>query len=627
MRNLHDKLMRESNWYNSWHSHKGHGLAHWFLFFFIAILITSAVSEGINKSYLDENLNLSAAVIASKPTISNKASRPISGQYIVVFKDDVKDPKGLAEQLTKEYSGQLLFAYTKAIKGFAIKIPDVAVNGLKKNPNVNFVEQDQTFQAVTVQNPTGSWGLDRIDQSPLPLDNSYTYNYTGAGINAYIIDTGIRTTHAQFEGRATWDFDANYIGTSCSDTVMHWHGTHVAGTVGGKDYGVAKAVKLHSVRVLDNCGNGSGASIIAGLDWIANNKMLPAVANMSISGGKSDAINQSIRNLINSGVVIAVAAGNSSWDACQYSPASESLAITVGATTKIDERAGYSNYGTCVDIFAPGDAIVSAYNTNDTATFTSNGTSMASPHVAGVAALYLEQNPSATPAQIQEAIKSKATTGPLTNLLIGSPNVLLNSLFNGIIVTPILDTQPPTIPTNLVAQSSYPTEVRLYWNASTDNNEVTGYKIYKNGNLLTSVPGGTLSYNDYQVSGGINYTYNVSASDRAGNVSGMSNNAIITTPPAIPPGTPVDIVSYSISNILGTTATVRWETNVNNSTGNVSYSIRKGTPAILNDPNMGYVHYIYLTNLKYGTSYNYTITATDGVTSDSVTGTFKTRRN
>jgi subtilisin family serine protease len=627
MSNLHEKLMSESSWYNTWHSHKGHGLAHWFLFFFIAVLITSAVSEGINKNYLSDNLNLAAAVIATKPTLPVKASKPISGQYIVVFKDDVKDPKGLATQLTKDYSGQLLFSYTKAIKGFAAKIPDIAINGLKKNPNIKFVEQDQTVSANTIQTPTGSWGLDRIDQSPLPLDNSYTYNYTGAGVNAYIIDTGIRITHTQFEGRATWDFDANYVSPSCVDTAMHWHGTHVAGTVGGKDYGVAKGVKLHSVRVLDNCGSGTVAGIISGIDWVANNKILPAVTNMSISGGKSDSMNLAVKNLINSGVVVVVAAGNSAYDACQYSPSSEPMAITVGATDKYDEKAGWSNYGTCVDVFAPGVDIYSAWNTNDTSLGSAQGTSMASPHVAGAAALYLEQNPTATPVQVAEAIRSKATTGGLKTILTGSPNILLNSLFNGTAISPTFDTQAPSVPTNLLAQSQYPTEVKLYWDYSTDNNYVAGYKVYKNSSLLATISGNNPTYSDYQVAGGVTYTYKVAAYDASGNISDFSNNASVTTPPPINPGTPVDIVSYSIENILGTSATVKWTTNVNNSTGSIRYNDRKSAPMTINDPNIGYVHYIYLKNLKYGTSYSYTITATDSFTSDSVTGTFKTRRN
>ncbi len=627
MRNLHEKLMSESSWYNTWHSHKGHGLAHWFLFFFIAVLITSAVSEGINKNYLTDNLNLAAAVIAIKPTLPARASKPVAGQYIVVFKDEVRDPKGLAAQLTKEYNGQLIFAYTKAIKGFSVKIPDIAVNGLKKNPNVKYVEQDHSFQATTIQNPTGSWGLDRIDQSPLPLDNSYTYNYTGAGVNAYIIDTGIRTTHTQFEGRATWDIDTAVSPSACSQTTTHWHATHVAGTVGGKDYGVAKAVKLHSVRVLDNCGSGTGAGIIAGIDWVANNKILPSVANMSIGGGYSQALNDAVKNLVNSGVVVAVAAGNSAYDACQYSPSSEATAITVGATDRYDEKASFSNYGTCLDLFAPGVDIYSAWNTSDTSLGSANGTSMATPHVAGVIALYLEQNPTATPAQVAEAIKSKATTGGLKTILTGSPNTLLNSLFNGTAISPNLDTQAPSVPTNLIAQSQYPTEVKLYWDYSTDNNYVAGYKVYKNSSLLATISSNNPTYSDYQVTGGVTYNYSVSAYDSSGNISGSSNGVSVTTPPNIVPGTPVDIVSYSITNILGTTATVRWETNVNNSTGSIKYNDRKSLPVTINDTNTGYVHYIYLKNLKYGTSYSYTITATDGVTSDFVTGTFKTRRN
>lgn len=626
MRNLHEKLMRESNWYNSWHSHRGHGLAHWFLFLFVALLITSAVSEGINKNYLSENINMAAAVVATRPTLSNKASKPISGQYIIVFKDDVKEPKGLANQLTKEYNGQLLFAYTKAIKGFSAKIPDVAINGLKKNPNIKYVEQDTTVQATFTQS-IPPWGLDRIDQMNTPIDRIYNYNYRGTGVSAYVIDTGIRSTHTEFTGRMGNGYTS--INDSYGTDGCHWHGTHVAGTLGGTTYGVAKSVTLHSVRVLDCAGSGTTAGVIAGIDWVAQNKALPAVANMSISGGFSQSLNDATRNLVNSGVVVAVAAGNAASDACTYSPSSESSAITIGATTlgagAPDYQASYSNYGSCLDIYAPGTGILSASNETDTASISANGTSMATPHVAGVAALYLEQNPTATPSQVANAIITKGSGGVLVGLGTGSPNLLVNSLFNGTYTPPTVDTQAPTTPIALNG-SAWVDKARidLSWGASTDNIFLAGYKVYRNASLIATL-GNVLFYGDSSATPGVAYTYTVAAFDGSGNNSGMSNSVTITLP-ASQTNVPVDIISYSVLNILNTTATIKWETNIS-STGSFTYSVRKGAPITTSDGGNSTTHYIYLTGLKPNTSFSYQINASSGGTTDNVTGTFKTRRN
>jgi subtilisin family serine protease len=289
---------------------------------------------------------------------------------------------------------------------------------------VKYVEEDGVMQASATQsNPP--WGLDRIDQRNRPLSATYTYNWTGSGVRVYVIDTGIRTTHTQFGGRASNVFDAfGGNGVDCNG-----HGTHVSGTVGGSTYGVAKSALLRGVRVLNCSGSGSTSGVIAGVDWVTSNHINPAVANMSLGGGASTTLDNAVNNLSNSGVAIAVAAGNSNVDACSSSPARAANAITVGSTTSTDARSSFSNFGTCVDLFAPGSSILSSWFSSDTATATLSGTSMASPHVAGVAALYKQANPSASAATIRNAIVNNATSGVISGAGTGSPNRLLYSLF------------------------------------------------------------------------------------------------------------------------------------------------------------------------------------------------------
>jgi subtilisin family serine protease len=295
---------------------------------------------------------------------------------------------------------------------------------LSEDFRVKFVEEDGLITTdATQSNPP--WGLDRIDQRNRPLNAIYTFNFTGAGVFAYVIDTGIRTAHTQFGGRAANVFDA--FGGNGQD--CNGHGTHVSGTIGGSTYGVAKSVNLRGVRVLDCNGSGSTSGVIAGVDFVRTNHSNPAVANMSLGGGASSALDTAVNNLSNSGVAIAVAAGNSNANACNSSPARAANAITVGSTTTTDARSSFSNFGTCLDIFAPGSGILSAWATSNTATATLSGTSMASPHVAGVAALYKQVNPSASSTTVRNAIVNGATTNVVTNAGTGSPNRLLYSLF------------------------------------------------------------------------------------------------------------------------------------------------------------------------------------------------------
>jgi subtilisin family serine protease len=361
----------------------------------------------------------------------HKKANKIENSYIVVLDDSVVGERGmfsiapyLASDMATTYRGQLKHVYQHAINGFAVEMSEADAERLSQDFRVKFVEEDGVVTAdVTQNNPP--WGLDRIDQRNRPLSGTYTYNWTGAGVRVYVIDTGIRTAHTQFGGRASNVFDA--FGGNGQD--CHGHGTHVAGTVGGSTYGVAKSSLPRGVRVLNCSGSGSNSGVIAGIDWVRNNHIAPAVANMSLGGGASSAVDTAVNNLSNAGVAVAVAAGNSNANACNSSPARAANAITVGSTTTTDARSSFSNFGTCLDLFAPGSGILSAWATSNTATATLSGTSMASPHVAGVAALYKQANPSASATTVRNAIVNNATTNVVTNAGTGSPNRLLYSLF------------------------------------------------------------------------------------------------------------------------------------------------------------------------------------------------------
>lgn len=373
----------------------------------------------------------SAASSHSQKEKIRKNAKPISNSYIVVFDDAVIGEKGdysvagyMADDMARMYHGKLKHVYKHAMNGFAVEMSEADAEAMSQDYRVLFVEEDGVMTADTTQtNPP--WGLDRIDQRNRPLSGTYTYNWTGSGVRVYVIDTGIRTSHTQFGGRASNVFDA--FGGNGQD--CNGHGTHVSGTVGGSTYGVAKSALLRGVRVLDCSGSGSTSGVIAGVDWVRQNRINPAVANMSLGGGASSALDTAVNNLSNSGVPIAVAAGNSNIDACGTSPARAANAITTGSTTSTDARSSFSNFGPCLDLFAPGSSILSAWYTSDTATATLSGTSMASPHVAGVAALYKQANPSASSSTVRNAIVNNATVNVITGAGSGSPNRLLYSLF------------------------------------------------------------------------------------------------------------------------------------------------------------------------------------------------------
>ncbi|MEV4416326.1 S8 family serine peptidase [Catellatospora sp. NPDC049609] len=351
----------------------------------------------------------------------------VPDSYLVVLKDTVSRDAvtAKAEQLSARFGGRTGHTYRHAVRGFEVSMPQAAARRLAADPAVAYVQANGIHTATGTQSPTPSWGLDRIDQRNLPLNNSYTYPTTAAGVRAYIIDTGIRFTHNDFGGRAVTGFDA-IDGGAADDG--HGHGTHVAGTVGGTTYGVAKAVTLVGVRVLNNSGQGTTAQVVAGIDWVTGDHDPGelAVANMSLGGGVDTTLDNAVAASIADGITYGVAAGNNNGaNACNTSPARTPNAITVGSTTSTDTRSSFSNIGTCLDIFAPGSSITSAWNTSNTATNTISGTSMATPHVVGAAALVLAQNPSYTPQQVRDYLVNNATSGVVTNPGTGSPNKLL----------------------------------------------------------------------------------------------------------------------------------------------------------------------------------------------------------
>ncbi|MDR7280508.1 S8 family serine peptidase [Catenuloplanes atrovinosus] len=387
-------------------------------------------------------VGVAQAAPATGTVLQEGAPGAIKDSYIVVLRDSVATGRSAnaanaAGDLAKRYGGTVRKSFTSAVRGFTTQMSTTAARRLAADPAVKYVEQDRRVTISGTQTaPT--WGLDRIDQRDLPLSRTYT-SPSAANVTAYVLDTGVRISHRDFGGRARhgWDFiDNDAVADDCQG-----HGTHVAGTVGGATYGVAKDVNLVSVRVLDCNGSGSYSQIIAGVDWVTRNAVKPAVANMSLGGSASAALDDAVQRSINSGVTYVLAAGNDNKDACTGSPARLPAGITVGATDANDARASFSNYGSCLDLFAPGAKITSTARSGDTSTATMSGTSMAAPHVAGAAALVLGTNPQATPQQVRDALAGSATTGKVTSPN-GSPNRLL---YTGTATTPLAVT-PVTAP-------------------------------------------------------------------------------------------------------------------------------------------------------------------------------------
>lgn len=453
----------------------------------------------------------------------------VVGRYIVLFEDATVEKSNFreiadsyAQHFSYLYGGNVDGVFHSAVTGFVLSASKDAAVQLSKDPRIKLVEQDSYVQETAVESTT-AWGLDRIDQRGLPLNSRYSYGSNASNVHAYIIDSGIRPTHSEFGGRATADYDALSDGRNGIDCTGH--GTHVAGTIGGSTYGVAKNVRLHGVRVLPCTGAGLTSHLMMGVDWVTANHVSPAVANISIQIlGISTAFENAIQSSINSGVTYVVTGGNGNVDSCIVSPGHLSSAITVGAVGADDAKASYSNWGACVDIWAPGTSITSASHLNDTATQVMSGTSMATPHVAGIAALYLAGRPNATPAQVQQVLKTTSTTGIITGLDANSPNRLVYSWLDG--------TPPPASPGRVTirkrVENRMPEGNSAAFNYQATNFPVTTFTLNPNGAVDSNVSqfgsGNTITVQEAAVPGW--HLTSIQCTETSGDGSNVENTTV-----------------------------------------------------------------------------------------------------
>jgi subtilisin family serine protease len=438
-------------------------------------------------------------------------------RFIVTVVDGVDSRDVAADH--RRGGAEIDFVYKTALNGFAGAMSEAQLGELQRDRRVTRIERDGVVTANETQ-VNATWGLDRIDTRQLVLDGAYAYDQTGSGVDAYIIDTGIRFSHSDVTGRAVFGYDAfGGTGADCNG-----HGSHVAGTVGGTTWGVAKAVQLHAVRVLDCNGSGSWSGVIAGLDWVVADHadLMPAVANMSLGGGASSSVDDAVQAVIDDGVTVVVAAGNGNQagraqDACNYSPARVPAAVTIGATTSSDAKTSWSNYGSCVDLFAPGASIASAWHTSDSATNTISGTSMAAPHVAGVAALHLQGDPDATAAEVRDAIYAASTKGIVT-----SSNTANNHLLFSLLTTDA--TAPNVAPTAAFTHSCGDLSC-AFTDGSTDSDGSVASHAWDFGDGTTS----TASSPSHTYAAGGTYTVTLTVTDDGGATDATTSSVSVST--------------------------------------------------------------------------------------------------
>jgi subtilisin family serine protease len=546
----------------------------------------------------------------------HRAERPVPGQYIVTLHDDDPDTTAArANALAAQYHGAVSRVYEHALQGFAVRMTEAQAAALAADPAVQSVEENGVVSIDTTQTNPPSWGLDRIDQASLPLSNSYTFDANGTGVRAYVIDTGVRTTHTDFGGRASNGYD--FVDNDATANDCNGHGTHVAGTIAGASYGVAKGASVVAVRVLDCGGSGTYEGVVAGVDWVSANAVQPAVANMSLGGGKSTSLDNAVRNSISAGVVYALAAGNSNADACNSSPSGTIEALTVGATDVNDNRASFSNWGSCVDLFAPGVNITSAWGTGDGATNTISGTSMATPHVAGAAARYLATNPSASPSTVANALLSNATANKVGNPGTNSPNKLLATAFIGApsSPSPTAPAAPALTATGAVAK------VQLSWTVPANNGSaITAYRIYRGmtSGGQGSTPFQTLSstttaYDDANVTAGTTYYYQVEAVNSIGGTKSAERSAAPTaaTSPT-PPAAPTLTATASSGRI-----SLSWNIPSNGGSPITGFAIYRGTATGVYTVNIGPLGATTTsytdTSVSNGTRYYYKVAAINAI--------------